>query len=158
MYEEIEYITKEELLRNNFHGLHKGKVYEIVGNVHRNTVFAESFIQTSFLIRKSGSHSIFFKIDGSPKYFTGLFSLYAIIRAAKNVADREEDLLDLGAIDEPEYQEIIIEQFPAMEHSTGLELIRTIDDNRLKLAKMIKEDLLVEAKNYNLVDSMDIFL
>ncbi|MBY0099687.1 hypothetical protein [Mesobacillus maritimus] len=158
MYDEIDYITKEELLRNNFHGLHKGKVYEIVGNVHRNTVFAESFIQTSFLIRKSGSHSIFFKIDGSPKYFTGLFSLYAIIRAAKNVADREEDLLELGVIDEPEYQEIIIEQFPAMEHSTGLELIRTIDDSRLKLAKMIKEDLLVEAKNYNLVDSMDIFL
>ncbi|MGM0904536.1 MAG: hypothetical protein ACQEXB_26045 [Bacillota bacterium] len=158
MYGEIEYITKEELLRKNFHGLHKGKVYEIVGNVHKNTVFAESFIQTSFLIRNSGSHSIFFKIDGAPKYFTGLFSLYAIIRAAKNVIDREDDLLDLGVIDEPEYQEIIIEQFPAMEHRSGLELIRTIDNSRLKLAKMIKEDLLEEAKNYNLVDSMDIFL
>jgi len=158
MYEEIEYITKEELLSKNFHGLHKGKVYEIVGNVHRNTVFAESFIQTSFLIRKSGTYSIFFKIDGSPKFFTGLFSLYAIIRSAKNVTDRADDLLDLGVIDEPEYQEIIIEQFPAMELDTGLELIRTIDNSRLKLAKMIKEDLLEEARNYNLVDSMDIFL
>lgn len=158
MYGEIEYITKEQLVRNNFRGLVKAKVYEIVGSVDRNTVFAESFIQTSFVIKSSGKQSIFYKIDGAPKYFAGLFSLYAIISSAKKVADDEENFLDLGVIDEPEYQEIIIEYFPEKTHRTGLELLRTIEEGRITLAKKIKENLVEETKNYNLIDTLDIFL
>ncbi|SEN94067.1 hypothetical protein SAMN05192533_1294 [Mesobacillus persicus] len=158
MREETEYITKEQLIRHSFRRLTKENEYEIVEKIGKHTVYAESFIQSSFLLSKSGDHRIFFRIDGFPKYFAGLYSLYAIIRAAKEVAEREEDYKVLETIDETDYQEIVIEYLHENHLPSGLELIRTIEEGRLKLAKRLKDDLYKEAKHYNLIESMDLFL
>ena len=158
MREEMEYITKRELIRNSFRRLPHDNEYEIVEKIGKHTVYAESFIQSSFILSKSGDHRIFFRIDGFPKYFAGLYSLYAIIRAAKEVAEKEDDFNVLEVIDESDYQEIVIEYLHHNILSSGLELIQTIEEGRLKLAKKLKDDLYEEAKYYNLIESMDIFL
>lgn len=154
----MEYITKRELIRNSFRRLPHDNEYEIVEKIGKHTVYAESFIQSSFILSKSGDHRIFFRIDGFPKYFAGLYSLYAIIRAAKEVAEKEDDFNVLEVIDESDYQEIVIEYLHHNILSSGLELIQTIEEGRLKLAKKLKDDLYEEAKYYNLIESMDIFL
>ena len=158
MRDEMEYITKRELIRNSFRRLPHDNEYEIVEKIGKHTVYAESFIQSSFILSKSGEHRIFFRIDGFPKYFAGLYSLYAIIRAAKEVAQREDDFTVLEVIDETDYQEIVIEYLHHDILPSGLELIQTIEEGRLKLAKKLKDDLYEEAKHYNLIESMDIFL
>lgn len=158
MRDEMEYITKRELIRNSFRRLPHDNEYEIVEKIGKHTVYAESFIQSSFILSKSGDHRIFFRIDGFPKYFAGLYSLYAIIRAAKEVAEKEDDFNVLEVIDESDYQEIVIEYLHHNILSSGLELIQTIEEGRLKLAKKLKDDLYEEAKYYNLIESMDIFL
>ncbi|MBM4761746.1 hypothetical protein [Bacillus sp. B15-48] len=158
MHEEMKYITKNQLIRNDFRELVNGKEYKIVDKIDGHAIYLDSLIQSSFTISKSGEQRIFYQIDGSPQYFSGLYSLYAIILATKKVTDRGDDFLNLEVIDETKYQEIIIEYFHEKEHTSGLELISTIEAGRIKLAKKIKDDLLEEAKHYNLIDRMDIFL
>ncbi|WP_077212836.1 hypothetical protein [Bacillus dakarensis] len=156
--DEMEFITKLQLIRKGFHGLTNEREYEIVERIGKDTVYSDSFIQPSFIVSKTGKQRIFYKIYGSPKYFAGLYSLYAIVRAAKKVADEEGAFTNLELIDETDYQEIVIEYVHNKGHISGLELFRTIEEGRIMLAKKIKDELLEEAKHYNLIDSMDLFL
>ncbi|MCM3585706.1 hypothetical protein M3182_08075 [Mesobacillus maritimus] len=156
--QEAAFITKAQLIKNGFRGLENEREYEIVERIGKDTVYSDSFIQPSFIVNNSGDQQIFYKIYGAPKYFAGLYSLYAIISAAKKIADREEKFESLEVIDETDYQEILIEYLHERGHLSGLDLISTIEEGRIKLAKKLKDDLLEEAKQYNLIDSIDLYL
>jgi hypothetical protein len=156
--EEMEFVTKEQLILNGLQGLSVGTLYTIVDRIEKDVIHSDSFIELSFMLRHSNRQSIYLKMEGVPKYFVGTFSLPAIIAAAEKVANQQDEYIFLDKIDEPEHQEILIECFPSQECDAGQELIRAMEDIRMKFAKAMKDVLLEEAKNFKLIDTMNIFL
>lgn len=141
------YITANELAQTTIDKLDKNTLYELVKNIEGDTIELSQF-EPLFIVSHDLKLTCYIKVDLSPKYYEGLYSVYAIIDAIERFASTQDEWELEDVTRDPVIQQIIIKYTDSTEHTSTPELTYFMQTLASDYAEKVRSYLFQEAKYF----------